>query len=108
MGKVIWTSHLYDRVKQRGLDPRWVEEAVRFPDEVIPGNTPDSHRHIKTIKGYKIVVPVVRKRSDWVILTAWWNFADGHSETSKPQRSFIEKIIYKFVVALEKLITGRK
>lgn len=108
MGKVIWTNHLYDRVKQRGLSPSWVDKTVRFPDEVIPGNTHDSKRHIKTINGYKIVVPVIRQGSDWVIATAWWNEVNGQKTKHTPEKSFFERMVYKFVLYLEKLITGKK
>lgn len=108
MGKVIWTNHLRERITQRGLNPDWVDNTVRFPDEIIPGNTPDSKRFIKIFNGYKIIVPVTRQGSDWVIMSAWWNPVQGGQRRSAPQRSFIERIIYNFVLKLEKLITGKK
>jgi len=108
MGKVIWTNHLRDRIIQRGLNPDWVDSAVRFPDEVQQSSTTNSKKHIKTINGYKIVAAVVRQGSDWVITSAWWNPVYGHQETRKQQKSFIERMVYKFVVYLEKLVTGKK
>ncbi len=108
MGQVIWTNHLHDRIKQRGLDPRWVDAAVRFPDEVQQSSTTDSKKHIKTINGYKIVAAIKRQGSDWVITSAWWNPVYGHHQASAPQRSLLERMIYKFVLFLEKLITGKK
>lgn len=108
MGKVIWTNHLYDRIKQRGLNPSWVDTAVRFPDEVQQSSTTDSKKHIKIINGYKIVAAVKRQGGDWIITSAWWNPVYNNQTTHKQNRSFIERIIYKFVVYLEKLITGKK
>ena len=108
MGQVIWTTHLRERIKQRGLDPSWVDTAVRFPDEVQQSSTTNSKKHIKTIHGYKIVAAVVRQGSDWVITSAWWNPVYKSSSTRSSQKSFIEKIIYNLVISLEKLITGKK
>jgi hypothetical protein len=108
MGKVIWTNHLYDRIKQRGLNPSWVDTAVRFPDEIQNSATTDSKKHIKTINGYKIVAAVKRQGDDWIITSAWWNPVLGHQTNTTSNKSFLEKIIYRFVVFLEKLITGKK
>lgn len=106
MGKVIWTNHLYERIKERGLSPSWVDKAVRFPDEVQKSSTTDSNKHIKTINGYKIVAAVKRQGSDWIVTSAWWNPVYG--KKSAPRRSFVEKLVYKFVIFLEKSITRKK
>lgn len=111
MAKVIWTNHLYERIKQRGLDPSWVDTTVRFPDEVQKSSTTNSNKHIKIINGYKIVAAVKRQGGDWIITSAWWNEVygnQGSKQKYQPKRSFIEKIIYNFVVYLEKLITGKR
>jgi hypothetical protein len=111
MAQVIWTTHLRERIKQRGLNPDWVDTAVRFPDEVQQSSTTNSKKHIKTIHGYKIVAAVVRQGSDWIITSAWWNPVYGNSNQSgskNDNRSFFEKWIYNGIVALEKLITGKK
>jgi len=108
MGKVIWTNHLYERIKQRGLNPSWVDTTVRFPDETQQSSTEDSTKHIKIINGYKIVAAVKRQGSDWVITSAWWNPVYNSGKPYTTQKSFFEKIIYNFVIFLEKLITGKK
>jgi len=108
MGKVIWTDHLSERIKQRGLNPGWVDTAVRFPDEVLESSTTDSKKHIKTINGYKIVAAVKRQGSDWIVTSAWWNPVYGQQVSHKQKKPFLEKIIYNFVIYLEKLITGKK
>ena len=108
MGQVIWTNHLYERIKQRGLDPRLVDEVVRFPDEIKKSPNDDTNKHSKIINGYKIVAAVKHQGNDWIITSAWQDPVSGYQKVRKPQRSFIERVIYNFVVSLEKLITGKK
>jgi len=114
MSQVIWTTHLKERIKQRGLDPSWVDTAVRFPDEIQQSTTTKSKKHIKTIYGYKIVAAVVRQGSDWVITSAWWNPINENPRSSynytkkHTGRSFFEQWIYDGLVYLEKTITGKK
>jgi len=113
VSKVIWTNHLYERIKQRGIDPRWVDDTVRFPDRVERSSTTDSNKHIKIIHGFEIVAAVKRQGSDWVITSAWWKPVYGQSAgRSHPaqhqKRFFLEEWIYRGLTALEKKITGRK
>ncbi len=113
MAKVIWTNHLYERIKQRGLDPSWVDSAVRFPDRIERSSTTDSNKHIKIVNGYEIVAAVKRQGGDWVITSAWWKEPYGarntHSHPSHHKNQFfLERWIYQGVLWLEKLITGKK
>lgn len=112
MAQVIWTNHLQERIRQRGLDPRWVDAAVRFPDRVQASSTTNSNKHIKVVNGFEIVAAVKRQGSDWVITSAWWKPVYGQSSgRSHPgqhqNRMFLEVIIDKFVRWLEKIITGK-
>ncbi len=107
MSKVIWTTHLRDRLKQRGLNPDWVDTAVRFPDEVQKSSTTNSHKHIKVINGFKIVAAVKRQGSDWIITSAWWNSAETSTAT-KDRRFFLEKWIDKILRSLESLLKSKK
>ncbi|HOX96167.1 MAG TPA: DUF4258 domain-containing protein [Candidatus Woesebacteria bacterium] len=108
MGKVIWTKHLRERIKQRGLDPQWVDTAIRFPDEVQDSTTTNSRKHIKVINGYKIVAAVKRQGDDWVVTSSWWNPVYGKQQKETVKRSFPERLIYRFVVWLERLVLGKK
>ena len=103
MGKVIWTTHLRERIKQRGMSPDWVDRAVRFPDEVQNSTTTDSRKHIKIIQGYQIVAAVKRQGSDWIITSAWWN--PTQSTIHKDNRFFLEKWVDSALRRLEKLLT---
>lgn len=107
MGQVIWTTHLKERIRQRGLNPDWVDTAVRFPDEVQPSSTTNSNKHIKIINGYKIVAAVKRQGSDWVITSAWWNPVYGAKYSQKDRRFFLEKWVDAGLKYLEKLITKK-
>ena len=115
MAKVIWTTHLRERIRQRGLNPDWVDKAVRFPDEVQGSSTTNSNKHIKVIQGYKIVAAVKRQGSDWIITSAWWNPAMpagrqvyGHPAHKKDNRFFLEKWVDRIVRGLEKLLVRRQ
>ena len=113
MGKVIWTNHLLERVRQRGLDPSWVDTAVRFPDRVERSSTTDSNKHIKVVHGFEIVAAVKRQGSDWIITSAWWKPVRGQTDTrfhpaQHKNKFFLEDWIYRGLIALEKMITGRK
>lgn len=107
MGRVIWTTHLRERIKQRGLNPDWVDKAVRFPDEVQDSTTTNSRKHIKVIQGYQIVAAVKRQGSDWVITSAWWNPIYGQSYVRKDTRFFLEKWVDSALRSLEKLLTKK-
>jgi len=107
MGKVIWTTHLKERIRQRGLNPNWVDDAVRFPDEVRSSTTTQSHQHIKVIHGYKVVAAVKRQGRDWIITSAWWSPAHRSSMATKDHRFFLEKWIDSGLRALEKLFPPR-
>ena len=113
MGQVIWTNHLYERVKQRGLDPRWVDSAVRFPDKIIPSSTTNSNKHIKVINGFEIVAAVKKQGSDWIITSAWWKPVWGQTgrrthPSHRQNKFFLERWIEKGLDALEKWVTGKK
>lgn len=106
---VIWTNHLQERIRQRGLSPSLVDKAVRFPDEIIKSSTTDSNKHIKVINGYKIVAAVKRQGSDWIITSAWWNYANPNDPRNHPsvKKFFFEKWIENFVLWIERKITGK-
>lgn len=100
--QIIWTNHLKERIEQRGLSPSLVDKAVRFPDQVQKSTTTDSYKHIKVINGYKIVAAVKRQGSDWVITSAWWNYANPREQIVTAKPFFIERIVQKFLLWLEK------
>ena len=106
--QIIWTNHLKERIQQRGLSPSLVDKAVRFPDQIIKSSTTDSNKHIKVIDGYKIVAAVKRQGSDWVITSAWWDFVNPHQKyTTKPKPFFLETLVQKFLLWLEKKLKIR-
>jgi len=108
MSKVIWTTHLRERIRERGLNPDWVDKAVRFPDEIQASSTTSSKKHIKVIYGYKIVAAVKKQGSDWIITSAWWNPVYGGETSQKDRRFFLEKWIDSGLRKLEKLINSGK
>jgi hypothetical protein len=107
MSNVIWTNHLQQRIRERGLDPSWVDKAVRFPDRVENSSTTDSKKHIKVINGYKIVAAVKRQGSDWIVTSAWWNKANSW-DYKVTNKLFFEVWAEKLVDWLGSKLFGRK
>ncbi len=107
MAKVIWTTHLRERIRERGLNPDWVDSAVRYPDEVQKSSTTNSNKHIKIVNGYKIVAAVKRQGSDWVITSAWWNPVYGNQTSRQDNRFFLEKWIDSALRKLEKILSKK-
>ncbi len=109
--QVIWTNHLRERIQQRGLSPSLVDKAVRFPDEIVKSSTTDSNKHIKTINGYKIVAAVKRQGGDWIITSAWWNYANPNDprnyQRTAVKKLFFEKWIENLILWIERKITGK-
>lgn len=100
--QIIWTNHLKERIEQRGLSPSLVDKAVRFPDQVVKSTTTDSSKHIKVINGYKIVAAVKRQGSDWIITSAWWDYVNPREKVVTQNPFFLEKLVQKFLLWLEK------
>lgn len=113
MAKVIWTNHLSDRIRQRGMDPRWIDSAVRFPDRVEKSATTDSNKHIKLVNGFEIIAAVKRQGSDWIITSAWWKPVYGQTKgRSHPahhtQKFFLETWISNLILWIEKKLTQKR
>lgn len=107
MSKLVWTNHLRERIRQRGLDPRWVESAINFPDEVVQSSTTDSKKYIKTIQGYKIVAAVKKDMGNWIITSAWHD-QPGNYHRPKTKKLFFEQWVENFIRWIEKKITSRR
>lgn len=107
MSKVIWTTHLKERLRQRGLSPNWVDTAVRFPDQIKASSTTNSYQHLKLIHGYQVVAAVKRQGSDWIVTSAWWKPA-GTTTTLPDRRLFLERWIDSFLRYLEHSFKPKK
>lgn len=99
--EIIWTNHLKERSRERGIDPALVDRAIRFPDQVERSTATNSSKHIKTIGGQQIVVAVKRDGGNWIITSVWQKPASGASHYKKP---LLERLVYRFVLWLEKII----
>lgn len=99
--EIIWTTHLKERSRQRGIDPTLVDRAVRFPDRVERSATTNSSKHIKVIGKQQIVAAVKRDGGNWVVTSVWQKPYYGHSQYNKP---LLERLVYRFVLWLEKIV----
>ena len=99
--EIIWTSHLKERSRERGIDPILVDRAIRFPDRVERSTTTNSNKHIKIIGGQQIIAAVKRDGGNWIITSVWQKPYYGRSQYKKP---LLERLVYRFVLWLEKII----
>lgn len=99
--EIIWTTHLKERSRQRGIDPTLVDRAVRFPDRVERSTTTNSSKHIKVIGKQQIVAAVKRDGGNWVVTSVWHKPYHGHRQYRKP---LLERLVYRFVLWLEKIV----
>ncbi|OGD71985.1 hypothetical protein A3A84_01575 [Candidatus Collierbacteria bacterium RIFCSPLOWO2_01_FULL_50_23] len=101
MIEIIWTNHLRERTRERGIDPGLVDRAIRFPDKVEKSHTTNSSKHIKIIGNRQIVAAVKRDSGNWIVTSVWQKPYYGPSLYKKP---LLERLIYRFVLWLEKII----
>ncbi len=98
---IIWTNHLKERSRERGIDPTLVDRAIRFPDRVEKSSTTNSSKHIKVINKQQIVAAIKRDRGNWIVTSVWSKPYYG-SPTYK--KSLLERLVYRFVLWLEKTV----
>ncbi len=99
--EIIWTTHLKERARQRGIDPGLVDRAIRFPDKVERSSTTNSSKHIKVIGKQQIVAAVKRDQGNWVVTSVWQKPYYGHTLYKKP---LLERLVYRLVLWFEKII----
>ncbi len=99
--EIIWTTHLAERSRQRGIDPTLVDRAIRFPDRVERSSTTNSSKHIKLIGDRQIIAAVKRDGGNWIVTSVWQKPYYGQPRYQKP---LLERLVYRFVLWLEKII----
>lgn len=98
---IIWTNHLKARARERGIDPSLVDRAIRFPDAVEASKTTNSRKHIKIVGNQKIAAAVKRDGGNWIVTSVWQKPYYGPSFYKRP---LLERLVYRFVLWLEKSI----
>lgn len=101
MTRIIWTNHLKERLRERGISEAAADRAIRFPDRVEKSHTTNSSKHIKIIGHKQIVAAVKRQGNDWIVTSVWEKPYYGKTQ---PKRPLLERLIYRFVVWLENQI----
>lgn len=90
MAQVIWTKHLHQRIKERGIDSRHLDKTIRFPDKVIVSKTTGSKKHIKDISGQRITATIKKQGNDWIVTSAWQK--PVRQSSKKPTPSFWQQL----------------
>lgn len=94
MAQVIWTKHLHQRVKERGINSRDLDKTIRFPDKIVASKTTGSKKHIKDINGQQITATIKRQGNDWIVTSVWQK--PSRQKKSPPSPTFIDKFFSLF------------
>lgn len=94
MTQVIWTKHLHQRVKERGIDSRDLDKTIRFPDKIITSKSTGSKKHIKDIHGQQITATIKRDGNDWIVTSVWQK--PSNQKETRPTPSLINKLTSLF------------
>lgn len=100
---IIWTTHLKERARERGIDPALVDRAIRFPDKVEASRTSSASKHVKIIGRQQIVAAVKRDGNNWLVVSVWSKPYYGPTH----KRPLLERLVYRFVLWLEKAVSAR-
>ena len=71
MTQVIWTKHLHQRIKERGINSRDLDKTIRFPDKILTSKNTGSKKHVKDIHGQQITATIKRQENDWIVTSVW-------------------------------------
>jgi len=81
-GGYIWTDHVFDRMRQRGVSQRKVYETIHHPDVSTEGSDPRSLKYQKFF-GDELVEAIVKRDEGKIIVVSCW---------AKESRRFSERV----------------
>lgn len=94
MTQVIWTKHVHQRIKERGINSRDLDKTIRFPDEIITSKSTGSKKHIKDINGQQITATIKRDKNDWIVTSVWQK--PSRQKKAPPSPSLLDKFFSLF------------
>lgn len=100
-GGFIWTNHVLERIKQRGLTQADVLAVLKNPAKTFPGHKNGSVKFIRTLGGRRIHAVAVLNEDDkkWVVVSVW---VRGEED----RLSWYETLVRKIVDLLAKALVG--
>lgn len=82
---LIWTNHLLDRMRQRGISKEYVYWTFRKPDRQKDARTPGSYKFMRSDKqNWFVVVAKKNDKGEWILMSCW---SQPKKQTDKPYRS---------------------
>jgi hypothetical protein len=71
--RIIWTTHLAERLKKRDIDATEVEYAIASAKVELPGHNPGTKRIICDMAPGRQLSVVFKERKDSrILISAWW------------------------------------
>src|SRR3989344_7156055 len=93
----IWTKHVEQRVRQRGVTDNEVWSALKYPDQTDKADG-GKYKFSKVVGGKKVVLLASPQGNRWVILTAWIKNLETPGYAPVYGQSLVQRLVKKGVV----------
>ncbi len=90
-GNLIWTNHVLDRLKERGLSQEMVWRAVQNPDRSFSGRENGSMHYERKNDSHTITVILKKnQRNENVVISAWMDPPLAGTKDAQKKQSYWE------------------
>ncbi len=112
MPEIIFTNHLLERSKQRGISEVAIRQTISHPHQVVRSSTTHNPQFIRHYQNQSIHVVVKKETGKWLVLSTWTRPLEndrrlgsrGRFMQTRQSSWFIERLVRRFVNFLEKFI----
>ncbi len=100
-GSIIWTNHLEERLKKRGITKNEAFDAIHYPDKSLKLSA-NKWKLFKNYHHKQVVIIASYKNGQWIIITSWSKApSKKHHSGSEPLISrIVRNLIVKFLSSL--------
>lgn len=70
-GGVVWTNHILERMKERGLSQQDVLWVFNHPDKTIAATDQSAYRFYRNHKNLRIEVVAKKDNNQWIMVSCW-------------------------------------
>lgn len=102
---IVWTNHLEERLKQRGISKNEAFDTIKYPEKSIKLSA-NKWKFFKVFSHKQVVIVAVYEHSQWIILTAWTKSPQYQAKVAQEPliNRLITKLLINFVEGVGKLL----
>jgi hypothetical protein len=94
---LVWTKHLEERLRGRGISRNEAWETVRYPEQSIKLGA-NKYKQFRRFSHKQVVIVAVYEQGQWIILTAWSKPLPGSSRAkSTSEESWLSGIVRRLL-----------